>query len=137
MNTLQELFERRHTFFRVEAKHTGMLRRRVECLPGDDVERPAAGVCQALTFGQILLAPLQCPLGPFALFDVSRDTVPLDDLAFSIPQRNGTREEPTVLPIRCPPIAHFVFESLARCQIGAPFLQLPLQVCWMNRGLPA
>src|SRR5260370_15635219 len=107
MNTLQELFERRHTFFRVEAKHTGMLRRRVECLSGDDVKLPAAGVCQALTFGQILLAPLQCLLAAFALFDVSRDTVPLDDLAFSIPQRYGTTEEPTGLPIRRPPIAQF------------------------------
>src|SRR5260370_40004246 len=122
MNWLQELFERRPTFFRVEATHTGMLRRRVECLSGDDVKRPGAGVCQALTFGQILLALLQCLLGTFALFEVSRDTVPLDDLAFSIPQWNGTREKPTVLPIPSSPIAQFIFARLARCQRASPFL---------------
>src|SRR5260370_2308746 len=105
-----------------------MLRRRVECLPGDDVKRPAAGVCQALTFGQILLAPLQCLLGAFALFDVTRDPVPLDDLAFSIPQRNGTREDPPAFPIRCPPIPQFTFPRFPPSPTCTPFPHTPFSL---------
>src|SRR6478752_10608272 len=54
--------------------------------------------------------------GAFAILDVGRDTVPLDDLASTIPERHGAIHKPTISPIYRPPIAHLALKGLTACQ---------------------
>ncbi len=67
-----------------------MLRGRVECLPGDDVKRPAAGVRQTLTFGQIRLTTPQSFLGALALSQIEHES---DALGLVFVEAHGTEQD--------------------------------------------
>ena len=65
--------------------------------------------------------------GAFAILDVGRVTVPLDDLASAIPERHGAIHKPTILPIHRPPKAHLALKGLTACERGAPAIGMSLK----------
>src|ERR1700733_3289505 len=73
----------------------------------------------------------------FAILDVGRITVPLDDLASGISERHGAIHKPTILPIPRPPKARLALKRLTASERGAPAVGMSLQVFRMNGGFPA
>src|SRR6266516_166187 len=64
------------------------------------VETPAAHMGKALPLGEIKLALLKRLLGALAIFDVSIDTIPFDDVSNFISQWQAAVQMPSILPIR-------------------------------------
>src|SRR5882724_12787500 len=73
--------------------------------------------------------------GALAIFDLHRDSVPLEDISLLITKWHRTSQKPAVFPIRRAP-ASLILERRAGSQRRAPLLQMSINVFGVNRGLP-
>src|ERR1700741_2708742 len=113
-----------------------MLRGRVERLPGKDVKRPAAGVRQTLPFGQIRLTTPQSFLGALAIFDVSHDPVPFNNVPVSITQRRNADKKPAIFAVGGTAEPQLVVEWLPSRGRSAEFLSVQIDVFRVNNTSP-
>jgi hypothetical protein len=80
---------------------------------------------------------LSLPLcfGPLAIFDVRKNSVPLDNLSLLIAQRHTTSQNPAIFPIRSGTKAGLPVERFAISKGGAPLVQKRLTILGMNGSL--
>src|SRR5271155_2075957 len=95
------------------------------------VEGPTSHMGNALRFTDIKLASLKRLIGAFAIFDVGRDPIPLDDVSIFISERHSAVQLPAVLPIR-PAGTHLIFERLASSNRFHPFTCMSLKIIRVN-----
>src|SRR4030095_10635680 len=74
-------------------------------------------------------------LGALTIVNLHRDSVPLENIPFSISRRNATSQKPAVFPIRRAPPC-LILERRAGSQRRAPLLQMPINVVGGNRAVP-
>src|SRR5260370_5145624 len=109
MNPLKELFESGQTILWIETQNTVAFVRPIPDvlvwtgtkIPGQvRTPCPTAGLAQPLRFRQVRFTAPECFLGAFAIFDVGRDPIPLDDVSIFISERHSAVQLPAILPIR-------------------------------------
>src|SRR5205823_6249600 len=74
-------------------------------------------------------------LGALTIFNLHRDSVPLEDISLLISQRQAAVQMPTILPIRAAE-PHLILMRLAGANGRAPFAYVSLQIIGVNCGLP-
>src|SRR6266481_10070797 len=82
-----------------------------------------------LTELRFLLADLV--FRPLAIFDVSRDSIPLDDVSIFISEGHSAVQLPAILPIRTAG-THLIFERLAGSNRFHPFTCMSLKIIRVN-----
>ena len=85
----------------------------------------------SLAFLQVTRHQLQGFLRAFAIFDVGRDPIPLDDVSIFISERHSTVQLPSILPIRAAR-THLIFVRLARSNRFHPFTCMSLKIIRVN-----
>src|SRR5260370_7122101 len=109
MNPLKELFESGQTILWIETQNTVAFVRTIadvlvwsgSKIPGQvRTPWPTAGLAQPLRFRQVRFTAPEGFLGAFAIFDVGRDPIPLDDVSIFISERHSAVQLPAILPIR-------------------------------------
>ncbi len=79
---------------------------------------------------------LQLLLGPLAILDIHRLSIPLDQVALVVELRHAPKQEPAIHPV-VPPQACFRLAGPAGRQERAPIIQQCGQVCRADCRLPA
>src|SRR5258706_16196132 len=109
MNPMKELFESGQTILWIETQNTVAFVRPIPDvlvwtgtkIPGQvRTPCPTAGLAQPLRFRQVRFTAPEGFLGAFAIFDVGRDPIPLDDVSIFISERHSAVQLPAILPIR-------------------------------------
>src|SRR5467141_1759234 len=140
MNPLKELFESGQTILWIETQNTVAFVRPIpdvlvwNCtkIPGQvRTPRPTAGLAQPLRFRQVRFTAPEGFLGAFAIFDVGRDPIPLDDVSIFIPERHSAVQLPAILPIRAAG-THLIFMRLAGSNRFHPFTCMSLKIIRVN-----
>ncbi|XWK66844.1 hypothetical protein RBB80_25395 [Tunturiibacter gelidiferens] len=75
-------------------------------------------------------------LGPFAIFDVGANAVPLQNLSLLIPERYGSNNKPAEFPVGTTE-PNLILKGHACCRALAKSLKMPLEIVGVNCGLPA
>src|SRR5258705_9901764 len=86
---------------------------------------PTACLSQPLCFRQVRFTAPEGFLGAFAIFDVGRDPIPLDDVSIFISERHSAVQLPAILPIRAAG-THLHFERLFRSNRFHPLFSMLL-----------
>src|SRR5260370_42074923 len=126
MNPLKEFFESRQTILWIETQMTVPFRR-----PVPDIlvwtPCPTASLAEPLCLRQVRFTAPEGFLGAFAIFDVGRDPIPLDDVSIFISERHSAVQLPAILPIRAAG-KHLPLVRLSRSNPPPPFTYPTLQV---------
>src|SRR5271156_5278199 len=130
MNPLKEFFESGQTILWIETQNTVAFFR-----PVPDIlvwtPCPAAGLAQPLRFRQVRFTAPEGVFRPFAIFDVGRDPIPLDDVSIFISEGHSAVQLPAILPIRAAG-THLIFERLASSDRFHPFSCMSLKIIRVN-----
>src|SRR5258708_39580817 len=134
MNPLKEIFEPGQTILWIETQNTVAFLR-----PVPDIlvwtPCPTAGVAQPLRIRQVRFTAPEGLLGPLAIFNVGDDTIPFDDVAGFISQRNATLQMPAILPVGAAE-THLVLKRLAAGNTREPLSVVSLKIIAVSHGLP-
>src|SRR5467141_4838362 len=140
MNPLRELFESGQTILSIETQNTVAFVRPIPDvlvwtgtkIPGQvRTPCPTAGLAQPLRFRQVRFTAPEGFLGAFAIFDVGRDPIPLDDVSIFISERHSAVQLPAILPIRAAG-THLNFVRLAGSNRFHPFTCMSLKIIRVN-----
>src|SRR6266446_2096010 len=140
MNPLKELFESGQTILWIETQNTVAFVRPIPDVlvwTGTKIRGqvrtpcPTAGLAQPLRFRQVRFTAPEGFLGAFAIFDVGRDPIPLDDVSIFISERHSAVQLPAILPIRAAG-THLIFERLAGSNRFHPFTCMSLKIIRVN-----
>ncbi len=83
-----------------------------------------------------MLRGTQLFLGPFAIFNVGANAVPLENPSLLIPERLGSNNKPAELPVGATE-PYLILKGHACCRALAKSLKMPFEIVGVNCGLPA
>src|SRR5260370_19337885 len=144
MNPLKELFESGQTILWIETQNTVAFVRPIpDVLVWTGTKTavqvrtacPTDGLAQPLRFRQVRFTAPEGFLGAFAIFDVGRDPIPLDDVSIFISERHSAVQLPAILPIRAAG-THLTLVRLARINRLHPLILMSLKVARANYHFP-